>query len=230
VILSSILAAFLLEGWRDERELGIEVRQELESVLREVQRNQALVSAEVETLDRILAASDALVAALDEPAARGSVSVADTLVFLAMGWQTTFSPSLGAVEALIASGRFAQIEDTELRQGLAGLTEVIDDAVQDELMAQHVGVNQLDPLLHGAYRWSSVGRDFFSRPGEGLTPQERLGHIAVPHHGDLQFPVSLDVRNVLLSRMGWYGGARRKFLGLQDHLHELLALLGKELE
>jgi hypothetical protein len=35
---------------------------------------------------------------------------------------------------------------------------------------------------------------------------------------------------VLLSRMGWYGGARRKFLGLQDHLHDLLALLAKELE
>jgi hypothetical protein len=133
VILSSILVAFWLEGWRDEREVGLEVRQELESVLREVQRNQELVRAELVALDRILTASGALVAVLDDSASEDFVSVADTLEFLAKGWQTTFSPSLGAVEALIASGRLAQIRDAELRQGLAGLSKVVDDASMSAL-------------------------------------------------------------------------------------------------
>jgi hypothetical protein len=230
VILSSILVAFFLEGWRNERELDLEVRQEVENVLREIQRNQELVRAEIVTLDRILTASNTLIAVLDAAAGEGSVSVADTLVFLAKGWQTTFSPSLGAVDALIASGRLAQIEDAELRQGLAGLRETIDDALNDELMAQDIGVNQLDPLLSGTYRYPGLGLAFFSSPEGGRTPQERLRDVGVPHRGDLQFPAGVDVRNTLVSRTGWYLGARSKFLGMEDHMRELAALLARELE
>jgi hypothetical protein len=230
VILSSILVAFFLEGWRDDRELDREVRQEVESVLREIQRNQELVRAEIVTLDRILMANDTLMAVLDDAAGEGSVSVADTLVFLARQWQTTFSPSLGAVEALIASGRLAQIEDAKLRQGLAGLRETIGDALNDELMAQDIAVNQLLPLLRGMYRFPGLGLDFFGTPREGLTPQEGLGDVAVPHRGDVRFPAGVDVRNTLLARTGWYSGARSKFLSMEDHLSELVALLARELE
>ena len=53
VILLSILAAFFLEGWRDDLELVREVRQELASVSLELERNRDMVEAEIDAIRRV---------------------------------------------------------------------------------------------------------------------------------------------------------------------------------
>lgn len=146
VVLLSILAAFFLEGWRDDRELARELQQELASIRVELERNRDLIAAEIATLDRITTAGAAFAEALASSNAP-DVLMSDTLVFLGAQWHPSCSPSLGAPNALISSGRLAQVQGTDLRLGLAGLSEAVNDALEEEVFARQVSVEQLLPLI-----------------------------------------------------------------------------------
>ena len=146
VILASILAAFFLEGWRADRELARDLTQELESVHRELERNRDLVSAELSVVDRVTSSAAALLVDLHASPEVRMVEVADTIALLSTVWAPTLDPSLGAVEALISSGRLAQLPDPRLRQGLAGLRDEFQDVREEQVNAVALRDNQLFPL------------------------------------------------------------------------------------
>lgn len=231
MILLSILAAFFLEGWRSDREFDREVDEALENVQRELERNRELVALEVAALDRQVRGGEALVELLD--AARGQstiVAVPDTLAWLATGWNLSFSPSLGAVDALIASGRLANIRNPELRLGLAGLREVFNDALEDELSAARIVIDHTVRLIGARipldYR---IGNEFFGSRGEGVTPQERVRDVPFPSYGVVDFPTDLSVRNAIVFRVAWLASARSEFDGMQSHLSGLSEMVAEEL-
>jgi hypothetical protein len=158
------------------------------------------------------------------------VTVPDTLALLAIQWTPSFSPSLGAVTALISSGRLAQVEATPLRLGLAGLSSLIDDALEEELFARQIAVEQLLPLLGEESEWrivTELARAYFGLDGsagrEGLTPQERARGRAFPGVQDLTIPNSQAVRSALGRRTTWIAAARAEFTGLGEHLDDLVA-------
>jgi hypothetical protein len=136
VVLFSILAAFLLEGWRADRDLAGELLQELVSVQGEREANRDLILTEVEAIDRITVGTEALVAELNAAQERNSVFVPDTLAWLGSMWTTTFDPSLAAIGALIATGRLAQVSNPDLRTGLAGLRDRVADAREDQIVVR----------------------------------------------------------------------------------------------
>lgn len=231
VVLLSILAAFFLEGWRADRELARELSQELASVRVELERNRNEIAAELLALGRLETAGLALGETL-----RGSrspaVAVPDTLALLSAQWHVTFSPSLGALNALISSGRLAQVENTELRLGLAGLSAAVEDALEEELYARQVAVEQLIPLISESGDWTvvtDVARAYFGLDGsaglEGLTPQERNRGRAIPRRSDLLVPNTPAVRNALARRTIWISAARAEFARLDAHLADLVALI-----
>ena len=65
VVLLSILAAFFLEGWSDDRQLAQEVRQELASVSLELQRNREVVEAEIDAIRRVTTGASLLIEAME---------------------------------------------------------------------------------------------------------------------------------------------------------------------
>jgi len=228
VVLFSILAAFFLEGWRADRELARELDQELVSVRVELQRNRELIAVEVEALRRVESAGSGLLGLLAS-SSMSTVSVPDTLAFLAAQWHPSFSASLGAVTALINSGRLAQVEDQELRLGLAGLSSLIDDALEEELFARQIGVEQLLPLLGEVGDWETVtqvARSYFGLEGssglEGLTPQERNVGRAVPGSGSVIIPNAPSVRAALSRKATWIAAARAEFTSLDSHIVDLI--------
>lgn len=229
VIVLSILIAFFLEGWRDDREVREEVQQALANVQRELDRNRELVALEVAALDRHLPAGNALVALLDGAGANEVVVVPDTLAWITTGWNLSFSPSLGAVDALIASGRLAQIENAQLRLGLAGLRDLFNDALEEELSARQIVIEQIAPLLGGRIQLDyDIGAEFFAHRGRGLTPQERVRDLPFPSRGGVEFPTDLRVRNAIVFRLGWLTSARAEFDLMQAHLRDLSDLLAEE--
>ena len=231
VVLVSILLAFLLEGWRQERELRHDLNRELASVQLALERNRELAAAEIAPLDRVSAAGDAVVAAMLSAAGESHVAVDDTLAALAIQWNISFSPALGAVDALISSGRLAQIENPELKLGLAGLREIIRDVVEDEIAATEYTRNLLSPEMArlDALPGGRAIDAFLRSAGEaGLTPQERIGGDPLPSFGSVSLPTDLAIRNYLSMRLGSLGSARSEFTLLRDHLDMLVSLVVAE--
>ena len=232
MVLLGVLGAFLLEGWRNDRELAREVRQELQSVEGELRRNREAVTVEIATLGRTARGGEALA---DQIAAspEGSVlAVPDTLLFLAAVWNPTFNASLGAVEALIASGRLGEIGDPNLRLGLAGLDEAVADATEEEEFARAITVEALSPALDVALTWPSfegILTDFFGASGGGESPQDRALRLAIPSSGAVDLVATGRLRNLLVRRVTWQRAAIGEFRRLEERLEHLLGLVEHEL-
>jgi hypothetical protein len=232
VILVSILAAFLLEGWRDDRELAREVSLELVSVGLELERNRDIVLAELSAIDRIVTATDSILLLLSGDPDAEFVQVADSLAWLVAMWVPTLDPSLGAVEALISSGRLAQVGDPELRLGLAGLRDLYVDVAQEQEQALAVTSERLWPLFVaspdvGAVR--RVSREFVSiRQEAGLSPQEQMAGGQMPHYQLVAFPNGPEVSGVLSLKLMWLEAAIAELDPLLPHLERLITLVESE--
>ena len=230
MILVSILAAFFLEGWRDDRELAQDLRLELATVQTELERNLLMVEVELETLDRQVAGLGALVRRLDAAEGVGPLVVPDTLAWMATGWNSTLDPSLGAISALISTGSLSRVDDTELRLGLAGIHDVFSDVIEEELLARQVTMEQLVPLLGEAMRLDySIGDQFFGTEGEGNEAAARGELLPLPTFGDVSFPTDLPIRNAILFRTAWLTSARAELVPLRGRLQRLIELISAEL-
>lgn len=243
VILVSILLAFWLEGWRADREASEELRQELVSVGRELERNRDLMAAHLTALDRVVVGGGALTSELEAHPAAATVEVTDTLAVLALDYHPSFDPSLGGDEALISSGRLAGVRDSELRLGLASLRDMMSDAREDELVAIEISTDRLAPLLApllDAASYRRAGLDFFDlsvaasdnseEPGSSaIAQQERSSRKPMTTFTTGAFPNSLEIRNTLWTRLGRLMSGRGEFGRLVPYLDELLGRLRREL-
>ena len=168
---------------------------------------------------------------MDSAGVGATVSVPDTLFFLATVWQPTFNASLGAVDALLASGRLGEIGNAELRLGLAGLDEVVADALEEEIFARAISVDELAPLLDATVVRPSFARilsDLFGAEGDGTSPQARGSGVPIPYETDVRVPVSLMVRNLIDRRVLWQQAAIGEFRRLDRRLGELSTLIAEE--
>ena len=207
---------------------------ELSSVRRELARNLELVDAEIESLRRIEGATQALIAALNAAPGAPRVMIPDSLLLPATMWSPTMQPSFGAVDALIASGRLAEVEEPALRLGLAGLKDVFADALEEGVIARDITLEQLTPLTRESGEFWRLRRavdEFFVAAEEpGLSPQERAVARPFPTHGDAPYPNSRAIRNVLELRLLWYRAGLSEFRAVVSHLDDLIDLVDDEID
>ncbi len=230
MILVSILAAFFLEGWRDDRELAQDLGFELTTVHTELERNLLEVEVELQILDRQVAGLGALVRLLDEAEGVETLGVPDTLAWMTTGWNSTLDPSLGAISALISTGSLSRVDDAELRLGLAGIHEVFSDVLEDELFARQIAMEQLAPLLGEAIRLDyTIGDQFFGTEGEGMEATARGELVPLPTFGEVSFPTDLPIRNAIVLRTAWLTSARSELVLLRGRLQRLIELISAEL-
>ena len=161
------------------------------------------------------------------------VVVPDTLIFLGAVWAPTFNASLGAIEALLASGRLSEIHDPALRLGLAGLDEMVADAVEEEIIARAITVEQLSPAFDRLTEWPSfeaIFSDFFGGSGEGDSPQVYGANLPMPSSGLVEVGANRVARNLTRRRVIWHRAAIGEFRRLTRHLDELTVLVEGELQ
>ena len=232
VILVSILTALFLEGWRDDNELAREVSLELVSVGLELERNRDIILAELDAIDRIITATDDVLVTLGQAPDDEFVPVADSTAWLAAILVPTLDPSLGAVEALISSGRLAQVGDPELRLGLAGLRDLFLDAMEETRAALRIVENQMWPHLVTSPDMPAirrVGREFVViRQDAGRSPQEQMVGGRMPTYQNVAFPNGVDVRGTLNLKLMWLEGSIGELRPMLPHLERLIALVDAE--
>jgi hypothetical protein len=211
VIVVSIVFAFALDAWWDDLAEGRQLRQQLGSVQAEVRGNRDLVLFQVDLMERMIDAGEALGGAMDSANhPSGTVTVPDTLVWLALN-TPTLDASLGAIDALVASGQLALIHDPALRSRLAGLRDRIEDAVEEQVQALAVYHDHSYPrLIDGGYRTAPTLQsviDFWADRVPGR-PARSFGTVDFPadpvlaetlRERTLLYTISVDEMRVLLT-------------------------------
>ncbi|NIL94697.1 MAG: hypothetical protein GTO71_09700 [Woeseiaceae bacterium] len=126
----------------------------------------------------------------------------------------------GAVDALIFSGRLEQIGDRDLRTLLIKWPDWIDDIASNDLSARRFAMDQIQPYLarHGFPGVDCPeGRLVCAEPGP--VPTAYLALAADP-----------EFRALLMLRRNWLRGAVRDHNNAANQAEEILSLIRKRLE
>lgn len=186
VIVGSILLAFALDAWWDERSERARVDELLDAVAIEFE-------AEVAVLDSILVTNRARVEQITALVARSDPALprisSDSISIVAdyhRGAQV-YDPAFGALTALIESGGLQSVESVELQRALAGWSGELDDLTWevdqlydaiDRMLDRTVEVGASSRSLLSEDRVEVNYRLTFSDPGI----REMVAEIGLAHH------------------------------------------------
>jgi len=219
-IVASILLAFSIDAWWGDRESHKELELELTNVKSELEENRRRVALEISLLERITSAGKSLIGTMTANKDAATITVPDSLAWLTTVWSPTLDASFGAVDALVSSGRLAEVEVPALRSGLAGIRARFEDAQEEEQNARMVQYTLFFPLLidkvdlHALYRYDDK---YFAKV--------RYSDNALPTDGDVEYPNDLAIRNTMLDRMGWLRTGRDEMSVLVEEIDQLIDLL-----
>lgn len=220
VIVLSILAAFLLDAWWTDRESRIELALEVTSIRSELELNRQRVQLEIVKLERITTASDQIRQLMDADPDAQTVTVPDSLAWLATVWAPNLRVSLGAVDGLIASGHLAQVESPELRSGLAGIKGYFENVRYAQEAATGVMYNFVYPAVIDKVDFRAIYRI----EDEVLSERRFNAGMELPSYTSVEYPNSLAIRNSILDRAGWLRSAKNSLNVLLVELDRLIVL------
>ena len=222
LVIASILIAFGLEAWWANRGLQRDLSADLASVREQLRSVRLTVESQSGRSQRILHVGNRLLERLDSESTSGVVTVPDTVVFWAVSATPTLNVSAGAVDALIASGRFGAIRSAELRTALANLDARIASVTENQETARDYTLSVLSPRLDDAIDRLATARlrsspefPFIGRPSESF--------------GDQQLPNHQAVRNGLDVRIGYFIRSVEAMGSLIGDIDHILTLLDEEL-
>jgi len=149
VIVASILLAFAIDAWWDERQERIEETDILLGLKSEFSRYRDDLERSIEYHANVRLLTEELMAATR----RGSwssetLSVDYALITLSDPMSHDYGG--GVLDALISAGRLEIISDSDLRIRLASWSEVFDEVRDDEIRSRNFGQNQVIPYM---LRW-----------------------------------------------------------------------------
>ena len=154
------------------------------------------------------------------------------MALLATIWAPTIDPSLGAVEALISSGRLAQLPNPRLRQALAGLRDQFQDAREEQINAISIRDDHIFPLTRDRldyHAFRSILLELAKSGSVGAQSQESMSASPFPSLGTVAYPNGPAIRNALELRLMIYLTVQDEMSNLQVALADLIADLEDEL-
>jgi hypothetical protein len=216
-IVLSILLAFALDAWWEQRqESGFE-RALLESLQQEFTQNLTEIDNRVTRHDEI---RDDLVSI--RPMIQENIDETlklDARELVALVSWTTSDIAKGTVERLLASGELRILSNSELRSLLAAWPSDIDDAQEDEVLALQFIELVLTPALLGHNVLSST---YLVRENieEGIMTDQQL---------PVQFTATPELLDLITVRIGQERSARGSLRILRTHAVKILDIVDAEL-
>lgn len=181
-IVLSILLAFSIDAWWDERKERAEEQDVLQSLYVEFETNRdeaAVVVADhevaVEAVASFLAMSD------DEILAMPELEIQRHLQYFAN--PRTFDAVRGSVDALASSGKLGILRDRKLREALISFVNILEDATEDRLYMAQMSLTVWNEIARNGGPWrikigDGAGVDCaVSRPPRLCYIRERLAYM-----------------------------------------------------
>jgi hypothetical protein len=217
IVIVSILIAFALDASWARLQARNDLSQDLAGVADELRSNRRALTYQILLVERVAGSLEGLLGTMDARPTAGWISVPDTTVWISQR-TPTFNPSFGAIEALIAAGRLAAVEDPTLRRALAGLRDRATDAGEELLEAQTVYLLVETPVLFPGLELRSL-REVAARLPDSW------GTRGIEGGDQIEFPNSRVLRSAMEQRRGLYQLALAELRGLERHLTEIEARL-----
>jgi hypothetical protein len=172
LIVVSILIAFALDAWWDER---AELRQEkaqLRALRTELVESRDRLLEVIESVRHHAANVDRLVTLL-EAAGDAPVQVPNELLGSVVSWRTS-DIALSSLESLRSSGLLGRLSNPELQAALAGFPAQVEDIQEDEIVGQQFVEFVLAPALAKAGLAKAAYRNRL-----GFNPEEHGGESTI---------------------------------------------------
>jgi len=158
-ILLSILLAFWIDAWWDDRADSQRERALLSALLKDFQ-------AARDEFENISAGHQKVFSSMDEIlywAEAGSVSESDRanvdLRLSNVFWTPTFNPPMGAVDTILASGRLDLLRNPTLVTELTGWSSLVDDLNEREAIAANHFYQTVYPYLSANLNIQDLDKD-----------------------------------------------------------------------
>lgn len=165
-IVMSILLAFAIDAWWDDRQDRAEEQRILASLKSEFEQNLELIDIEFSYRHAVVASIQEILAASLAPSTVDSEKLDGLIGDLA--WWQNIKYSRGAIDGLLQSGGLSLIENDELRRVLVSMPSRFDDTAGSELYDQDTTRNVILPYLRTHSSLSQIGNAASDgRPGVG---------------------------------------------------------------
>lgn len=221
VIVGSILLAFALDAWWDDRSREAELREQLDVVAREMESAREALQRALDAHEANAHRAEQLTSALSRVSEGSEVVVSDTLVGPLLP-QVTADVTTGSLDAFVASGGLELIEDMDIRRELLRWPTMIEDLLDDEIYLRNFAAADLASYLRAhadvanAERWSIPW--LLGRAGVGPpVDPERLGTVTLRREQHLM--------NLLAARESGDRGMRFGLLAMLDQAARIVAAL-----
>ncbi|MFT5665452.1 MAG: hypothetical protein ACJAYF_003141 [Arenicella sp.] len=226
VVVASILIAFALDAWWNDRQIQQETAEDLAIVQFELAENIRLIQVTMEIMNQVVAANDTLIAKLMTQPDSELVEIEDTTIFWGIFSNPTLDPSLGGTDAWIAAGRLGGLGSPILRQRLASMRGKVEDVVEEQHIAREIAVHEIYPLIKDEIGdigliQQLVSTGFHARQRTSVQVVSGLGTIAIPNSNALRF--------LLRARTSWYEASIYETGDFQTELEEIQLLLQEEM-
>ncbi len=226
VVVVSILIAFALDAWWDDRQLAQETVEDLAIVEYELAENIRLVQVTMDIMRQVVAANNTLIAELLTQSDSATIEVDDATVFWSLFSHPTFDPSLGGTDAWIASGRLGGLESSLLRQRLASVRGKVEDVVEEQRVARELAVREIYPLIKDDIGDIGLVQQMFS---DGLHARQSTSVQTVNRSGTIRIPNTNGLRFLLRTRTLWLEASIYETSDFQAELEEIQSLLHDEI-
>jgi hypothetical protein len=150
VIVGSILLAFALDAWWDNRNREDELRAQLEVVASEMESTSRALQSVLNVHDWNAHLAEHLTSELSRVAQGAEVVVSDTLVGPLFP-QATADVTTGSLDAFVAAGGLELIENPDIRQHLLAWPARIQDLQDDEIYLRNFAAAELASHLRAHF-------------------------------------------------------------------------------
>lgn len=226
VVVVSILIAFALDAWWNDRQLQQETAEDLAIVQFELIENVRLIRVTTNIIEEVLAANNVLIAKLLAQPDSDMVEIDDTTVWWAIFNNPTLDLSFGATDAWIADGRLGALRSPMLRQRLASVRGKVGDVVEEQQIAREISVREIYPLIQDEIGDIGLVQEIVSA---GLQARQSTSVQEISGSGTILIPNSNALRFLLRTRSLWYEASMYETRDFQTELEEIQLLLQEEM-
>lgn len=219
VIILSILAAFALDAWWDERKERVEEREVLVALHAEFTAARSRIERYRGLQERVMNSTESVLEAVRDGLNRGAatVTLADSTLGLTF-IPPTLSVSLGTLNGLTSGGRLDIIENRDLRTALGSWGAELEELAEEEEFLRDYVLTEMDQALRGRLDMGPI-----------LEIVDRLTSDAQP--GTLEsvpltrLPIDADLLGIYNSRHNWLRHALDEYPPLLAEVDRILELI-----